>query len=72
MTTYLSGKIVPLTPSTRPTNVDHLVRRGDDKNAVRPGDGNDEVDVGADALQHQHQVDHPLALPDKKSFCVIS
>ena len=72
MTTYLSGKIVPLTPSTRPTNVDHLVRRGDDNNDVRPGDGNDVVDVGADALEHHQQVDHPLALPDKKSFCTIS
>ena len=69
MTTYLSGKIVPLTPSTRPTNVDHLVRRGDDNNDVRPSNSNEVVDVGADALQ---QVDHPLALPDKKSFCTIS
>ena len=27
MRSYLSGLIVPLTPSTRPTNVEHLARR---------------------------------------------
>jgi hypothetical protein len=27
MKSYLSGLIVPLTPSTRPTNVEHLARK---------------------------------------------
>jgi hypothetical protein len=70
MTTYLSGKIVPLTPSTRPTNVAHLVRSKD--NVDHSG-----VDVGAEAIEHQEgevqkQVIHPVAIPDKKSFCVVS
>ena len=71
MTSYLSGKIVPLTPSTRPTNVAHLVRN---KDTVVD---HSEVDVGAEAIEHQEgevqqQVIHPVAIPDKKSFCVIS
>jgi len=51
MSSYLSGRIVPLTPSTRPTNVEHLVRREEDQAA---------------------EVIHPVAVPDKKSYCSIS
>ena len=31
MSSYLSGHIVPLTPSTRPTNVEHLVKQRDEQ-----------------------------------------
>merc|ERR1719154_399072 len=50
MTTYLSGKIVPLTPSTRPTNVDHLVRRGDGVDAAHRGDSKDHRGDNKDAV----------------------
>ena len=33
MSSYLSGRIVPLTPSTRPTNVEHLVKKQNETQA---------------------------------------
>ncbi len=46
MSSYLSGKIVPLTPSQQPTNIDHLVvskNPGDKEN-----DANDDMIVDSD------------------------
>jgi len=56
MSTFLGGKIVPLTPSKRPTNVEHLARKED----------------GGIVHQPQEEVDHPVAIPDTRSYCVIS
>jgi len=56
MTTYLSGKIVPLTPSARPTNVEHLVKR--EQQSPPLSQGVEEI--------------YPVSLPEKKSYCTIS
>merc|ERR1719394_877428 len=36
MSSYLSGKICPLTPSTKPCNVDHLVKKSPDTTNTSP------------------------------------
>ena len=63
MTTYLSGKIVPLTPSNRPTNVDHLARKAT---------AADQDNVDGSENREQESVDHPVAIPDRRSYCTIS
>ena len=51
MSSYLSGHIVPLPPSERPTNVDHLV-----KQSSEPQVGPDRSDRAADRFT---SIDHP-------------
>ena len=66
MTSYLSGKICPLTPSSKPCNVDHLVR----KEPESPKD--------QDIQDEEHIKIQPIAIHDgilnqeKKSYCTIS
>ena len=66
MTTYLSGKIVPLTPSAKPTNVEHLVKKEEERREEKSED--DTVDG---------ITTYPIALHDgilesKKNYCTIS
>ena len=69
MTSYLSGKICPLTPSTKPCNVDHLAR----KDPV-----SHEPDLTTPANEDDDTIKvHPIAIHDgilnyKKSLCTIS
>jgi hypothetical protein len=63
MTTYLSGKIVPLTPSSKPTNVDHLVK----KEEVKENTVDD-----ADCIKTYPIAVHDGILNSKKSICTIS
>lgn len=69
MTSYLSGKICPLTPSTKPCNVDHLVKR-------EPGSPVEEPEVSHDESDkievHPIAIHHGILNQDKKSFCTIS
>ena len=68
MTTYLSGKIVPLTPSSKPTNVDHLAKKEESKENNKEDIKDDDVDG---------ITTYPIAVHDgilnaKKNFCTIS
>ena len=65
MTTYLSGKIVPLTPSTKPTNVDHLVKKPE---ALKEETETEDVD----GITTYPIAVHDGILNSKKSSCTIS
>jgi len=69
MTSYLSGKICPLTPSTKPCNVDHLVR----KEPITPKDEPDNGQEDGDKIDIQPiAIHHGILNQQKKSFCTIS
>jgi len=64
MKSFLSGKIVPLTPSLKPTNVDHLVNRSPEEGKA------EEKENSSGALVPLSHMDEVKYLG--KSYCVIS
>ena len=71
MTSYLSGKICPLTPSSKPCNVDHLVKKEPMTQKDEPENNDDDED--ADKIDIQPiAIHHGILNHQKKSFCTIS
>eukprot|EP00090_Calanus_glacialis_P012488 TRINITY_DN21062_c0_g1_i1.p1 TRINITY_DN21062_c0_g1~~TRINITY_DN21062_c0_g1_i1.p1 ORF type:complete len:634 (-),score=143.73 TRINITY_DN21062_c0_g1_i1:246-2147(-) len=69
MTSYLSGKICPLTPSTKPCNVDHLVKR----EPISPKDNEVSADDETDKMEiHPIAIHNGILNQQKKSYCTIS
>ena len=85
MTSYLSGKICPLTPSIKPCNVDHLAKKTPSPVQVKPVEPQQQPRVEEEqaAMEDVEGDDtdtikvHPIAIHDgilnqKKSICTIS
>jgi len=80
MTSYLSGKICPLTPSTKPCNVDHLVKKTPSPKSSPELTKNQEdtENVEVDTSEDSDAIKiHPIAIHDgilnqRKSICTIS
>ena len=70
MTSFLSGKIVPLTPSSKPTNVDHLVKKADAADKKEEAKENIEEDV--DGIKTYPIALHDGILNSRKNYCNIS
>jgi len=70
MTSFLSGKIVPLTPSSKPTNVDHLVKKADTADKKEEAKENIEEDV--DGIKTYPIALHDGILNSRKNYCNIS
>ena len=83
MTSYLSGKICPLTPSTKPCNVDHLVKKTPSPKSSPELTKNQEDTENVENAEVDTSEDsdaikiHPIAIHDgilnqRKSICTIS
>merc|ERR1712088_101042 len=71
MTSFLSGKIVPLTPSSKPTNVDHLVKKVDSAEKKKE-ETKENIEEDVDGIKTYPIALHDGILNSRKNFCNIS
>ena len=70
MTSFLSGKIVPLTPSSKPTNVDHLAKKPD--TSINKDEAKENIEEDIDGIKTYPIALHDGILNSRKNYCTIS